>query len=157
MKNLRTAVLCAVMALGCLTGFSQEKPVPVNEPDLGKPRLFDGLPDKISINTDEINALLGTQAGRPAQFRMTADAARLFEGEVVSTAGKAEEGLQTVVMRSTNFNGARMTLSRVTLPDGSITYSGRILSFKHGDLYVLQLSGGEWSWVKKNYYDLVNE
>lgn len=157
MKNLRTAVLCAMMALCSLAGFAQEKPVPINEPDYNKPRLFDGLPDKVPVSADEINVLLGTQAGRPASLKMSPDAARLFEGEVVSVAGRPEEGFRTVVIRSTNFNGARMTLSRITGENGSVTYTGRILSFKHGDLYELQRTDGNWAWVKRNFYDLVNE
>jgi hypothetical protein len=38
-----------------------------------------------------------------------------------------------VVIRSEVFNGARLTVSKITNPDGSIRYSGRIISFKHGD------------------------
>ena len=48
-------------------------------------------------------------------------------------------------------------ISAYTEKDGSITYTGRILSRANADLYELKKNGDEYEFVKRNYYDLVNE
>lgn len=157
MKSLRTAVLCAGIALCSLGSFAQENKAPVNEPDLNKPKLFTGLPERVQLSTDEISNLFGNPLGRATTLRLTEDSRFQFEGEVISSASKYDNKLQSVVIRSTNFNGARLTISRVVGSDGIVKYRGRIISFTHGDVYELENQNGQYILVKKNYYDLVNE
>ncbi len=157
MKSLRTSVLCACFALSSLGSFAQEKTVPVNEPDYNKPRLFAGLPDQVQLNSDDLGNLFNTPLGRGASLRLADDTQLRFEGEVVSSGSKYENSLQTIVVRSTNYNGANLTLSKVIQPDGSVVYRGRIISLKHGDLFELQQRDGRYMFVKRNFYDLVNE
>ena len=157
MKSLRTAVLCAGIALASLGSYAQEKPVPINEPDYNKPKLFAGLPDKIQLNVADISDLFNAPVGRTTNLKLADDTRFQFEGEVVSAGSKFQNTLQSMVIRSTNYNGARFTLSRITNPDGTVTYRGRIISFQHGDLYELENQNGQYMLVKKNFYDLVNE
>ena len=157
MKNIRATMLCEGLALFNLVATSQEQKVPLNEPDYNKPLLVSNLPDKIPVNTENINNLLNAPVGRNAQFRLTEDNSVQFAGEVVSTASKYNNSIQSVVIRSDSYNGARLTISKITNADGSIRYSGRIISFKHGDLYELENQDGQLVLVKKNYYELVNE
>lgn len=157
MKNIRTTMLCAVLALSTLVSNSQESKIPLNEPDQNKPRLFSGLPDKIPVNPGNIDNILSAPVGRNSHFRLSDDNTLQFPGEVVSTASKYNNSIQSIVIRSDSFNGARLTISKITNPDGSIRYSGRIISFKHGDLYELENLDGQLVLVKKNYYELVNE
>lgn len=157
MKSLRTCVLCAALALCSLPSLAQNEQAPVNEPNLNKPRLFSALPDKISVNIAAFSDMLNSSPGRPALLSLSADQSQRFEGEVVSNSSKYDNKLQTVVIRSTNFSGARFTLSKVVNPDGQVVYRGRIISFAHGDLYELENQAGEYKLVKKNFYDLVNE
>jgi hypothetical protein len=70
---------------------------------------------------------------------------------------KYNNTLRSVVVRSTNFNGATLTLSSSTTTDGAATYTGRIISFQHGDLFVLQKENEEYYLVKKKYHELINE
>ena len=157
MKNLRTALLCASFALSTTGLLAQEKPVPVNEPNYNKPQLFSGQPDKIILNAEDLNELFSAPVGSPTSIKMSSDSRSLFEGEVISSGSKNQNKLQSMVIRSTNFNGARFSLSKIIRTDGSVTYTGRILSFQHGDAYVLQYLDGAYTLVKKNFYDLVNE
>ena len=157
MKNIRTILLYAGIMLCSFTSFGQEQKVPVNEPDQNKPKLFSNLPDKISVSTEKIIALVTSPVGRTSSFRLDESSDFQFEGEVVSVTSKYNNSIQSVVIRSGNFNGARLTISKITNTDGSISYSGRIISFKHGDLYELQNQEGQLVLVKKNYYELVNE
>lgn len=157
MKSLRTSVLCAGIALCSLGSFAQENKAPVNEPDLNKPRLFTGLPERIQLSADDISNLFGNPLGRAATLKLTDDNRFQFEGEVISSSSKYENRIQSVVIRSTNFNGANLTLSKITGSDGSVKYRGRIISFAHGDLYELENQNGQYVLVKKNFYDLINE
>jgi hypothetical protein len=61
------------------------------------------------------------------------------------------------VIRSGNFNGATLTLSSSAQPDGAVKFTGRIISFKHGDAYELQNQNDQYILIKRNYYELINE
>ena len=65
--------------------------------------------------------------------------------------------MNSVVIRSTNYNGATLTISKTMNADETISYSGRIISFQSGDLFELQNKDGHLTLVKRNFYDLVNE
>ena len=157
MKTFRATMLCVVLTLSAIVSNSQEQKIPLNEPDQNKPRLFSNLPDKIPVTLTNIDNILSAPVGRNSQFRLSEDNTLQFAGEVVSTASKYNNSIQSVVIRSDDFNGARLTISKITNPDGSIRYSGRIISFKHGDLYELENQDGQLVLVKKNYYELLNE
>ncbi len=157
MKNIRATMLCVVFAVTTFVSRGQEQKIPLNEPDNNRPRLFTSLPDKIPVTISNMDNLLSAPVGRNNQFRLSEDNSLQFAGEVVSTASKYNNTIQSVVIRSDIFNGARLTLSRITNPDGTIRYTGRIISFKHGDLYELENQDGQLVLVKKNYYELVNE
>lgn len=157
MKTIRTSMLCIVFALSAYVSHSQEQKVPVNEPDYNKPRLFTNLPDKIPVSISNIDNIITAPLGRSSSFRLSDDNSIQFAGEVVSTASKYNNSIQSVVIRSDMFNGARLTISKITNADGSIRYTGRIISFQHGDLYELENHEGHLVLVKKNYHELVNE
>ena len=157
MKSLRTSVLCAAIVLCSISSFAQDQQAPVNEPNLNKPRLFSNLPDKIKLNITDFNALLGTPLGNSTRLNLSTDNSLRFEGEVISAVSKYDNKIQTVVIRSSNFNGANLTLSRIVGSDGQVKYRGRIVSFAHGDLYELENLNGQYQLVKKNFYDLINE
>jgi hypothetical protein len=61
------------------------------------------------------------------------------------------------VINSTNYNGARLTFSKTSNRDGSVSYNGRIVSFQHGDLFELKNQEGSFVLIKRNFYELVNE
>lgn len=141
------------------SGIHSQAQAPINEPDLHKPRLFDNLPAEIPVSTVELKGLLAQNAvaGKEVSVKF-ADAKRsAFAGQIVSAASKYGDKLHSVVVRSTNFKGAMMTISAITLEDGSVAYKGRIISFQHADLYELEKKNDQYILVKKNYYELVNE
>ena len=154
MKYLLIPGMCLIVLL---TGFSAtaQQPVPVNEPDLNKPRLFTNLPDKIPVDISTLQNLVNTGTGKTVSLRLTANSANSFNGEVVSRAD--DHGIQSVVIRSGNFNGATLTLSSSAQSNGAVKFTGRIISFQHGDAYELQKQDEHYFLIKKNYYDLINE
>jgi len=158
MKNLRTAVICACITLCSLYSSAQDQKVIVNEPNYNKPRLFDNLPDVIPVSIDYLNGLVNSKAGVSINTALSNDVRTAhFEGNVVSSVSKYEDKVQSVIIKSTNYNGATLYISRVTTEDGTIKYNGRLMSFQHGDLYVLQQKDDGFVLVKKNYYDVINE
>ena len=158
MKNLRTSVLCVCVTLYSLCSAAQaNNAIPINEPDLNKPKLFQGQPDNIPVSMDNLNSLFGKQVGFTVSVNLADASTFQFNGEVVSTATKYNNTMQSVVIRSSNFNGARFAVSKITDETGATIYRGRIISMQHGDLYELQQVNGKYMLVKRNFYDLVNE
>lgn len=158
MKNLRTTVICVFITVCSFYSAAQDPKVIINEPNYNKPRLFDNLPEVIPVSIDNLNGLINTKAGIRINTSFSTDTKTVpFEGNVVSSVSKYEDKVQTVVIKSTNYNGATLYISRVITGDGTIKYNGRLMSFQHGDLYVLQQKDAGFVLVKKNYYDVINE
>jgi hypothetical protein len=157
MKNLRTALLCVLTLLSAMFTVAQENKIPINEPDHNKPRLFDALPSRIPVSLTELNAVLDAPVGRTASISLGEANGMRFDGEVVSVATQHDAQVRSVVIRSRNYNGARLTLSRIEKEDGTISFAGRIISFQHGDLFELKNESGTLVLVKRNYHELVNE
>jgi hypothetical protein len=156
MKNLRTFLLCASITVCSLCSSAQTSSVPLNEPNPNKPLLFAALPDNISVDINLFTALLNTEVGSSVNIPISS--AFRFQGQVISSVSKYGNSIHSVVVRSVNYNGAGLTFSRIINPqDGSTSYAGRIVSMGHGDLYELQNQNGEYSFVKKKFYALVNE
>ncbi len=157
MKNLRLFVLCACIYGGGYTAAAQTRPVPLNEPDYNKPRLFQAYPEKITINTNSFQHLFSAPVGSLVQANIADGSSFQFAGEVISAASKYNNRIISVVIRSSNFPGACLTVSKLTAENGTVSYTGRIISKEHGDVYVLQEEKGLFSLIKKNYTDIVNE
>lgn len=157
MKNLLMSVLCLGMVLFSLCSVAQNQTVPINEPDYNKPRLFDNLPEQIPVNITIINNLLGSRVGNDVDMVISDGSTFRFIGKVVSAVSKYQNSIVSIVVRSTNFAGASLTISKITNEDGSTSYRGRIISRQHGDLYELKQVNDNYVLIKRKYYDLVNE
>jgi hypothetical protein len=155
MKSLRTAVLCTCIMLSGYCMFAQTGSVPLNEPNPNKPKLFSSLPDNIPVNITGFDYLFELEAG--SDVILPVSSAFRIQGQIVSTASKYENSIRSIVVRSSNYNGARVTISKLSNEDGTIRYTGRIVSVEHGDLYELQNKNGQYSFVKRNFYELMNE
>ena len=122
---------------------------------MNRPTLFQNLPNKISCRINDLSALLESEIGQPVSFLLADNLS--FKGVVSSVASKFDNTLVSVVIRSTNFAGAALSFSKITKEDGTYNYVGRIISFQHGDAYEISLENGQYFFVKKGFYDLVNE
>ncbi|MBK6937814.1 MAG: hypothetical protein IPH18_13680 [Chitinophagaceae bacterium] len=158
MKNLRTALMCLCTIIVGLQTFAQGNTSPVNEPDYNRPKLFNNLPDRIVLETSTVGNMLTKEMGQTATISLSADQSVKFEGTVVSSVSKYDNTIRSIVIRSVNYSGATLTITRVTKNDDSApTYTGRMMSLQHGDLYELKEIDGSLILIKKNFYDLVNE
>jgi hypothetical protein len=152
MKFLTTAALCGCILL-CSLAVSAQNDVPINQPDLNKPKLFNDLPDRIDFNPAKLAKLFDLQLGETATIALTSSFN--FIGTVVSTANN--DNAISVVIKSTNRPGARLTFTRVTNPDNTVKFIGRIMSLQHGDVYEVTADNDHYYFQKKGLYDLVNE
>jgi hypothetical protein len=153
MKNLIKGIICLSLFFICQQSNAQTPPV--REPDMNRPSLFQNLPDKISCRINDLSALLESEIGKPVSFSFTNNLN--FQGVVSSVASRFDNTLKSVVIRSTNFTGAALSFSKIIKEDGTISYVGRIISFQHADAYEISLENGQYYFVKKGFYDLVNE
>jgi hypothetical protein len=138
---------------------SAQQSATVNEPDLNKPALFASFPDKIPVDISELKSFFGNEAARGSDLAIKFIEKKLpgFNGKLVSSSSKYNNTLRSVVIRSTRFNGATLTLSSSTSTDGTAHYTGRIISFQHADLFVLEKENEQYYLVKKKYHELINE
>ncbi len=159
MKNLRTSLACLCMSLCSLSVFGQKADtndnIPLNQPDYNKPKLFSNLPDQIPVELNDFTSILSNKKGNAVEYKFN-NTIRI-EGEVISTSDAAEKQFSSVVVRSSNYPGAVMTITKVTDEAGKISYTGRIISMKHGDLFELQQKDGQYIFVKRTFHELINE
>jgi hypothetical protein len=157
MKNHRTAALCVCITIYGLCSSAQNQGLQANDLRATKPKLFLSLPEKVSINTANLNSLLNTPVGHTININLSNDIPFQFEGQVVSSAIGEASNIQTVIIQSTNYNGARLTLSKIKNTDGTIFYSGRILSFQHEDMLELKNQNGHYILVKRKLNEVISE
>jgi hypothetical protein len=157
MKNLRTVALCVSISLSSLCAVAQTGVVPVNEPDYNKPALFSSLPDQIRLDMTTVTNLFNSGVGSVVDVNLSQATFFRFAGQIVSSVSKYDNKILSVVVRSSNYPGALLSISKITAEDGNTTYSGRIVSMAHGDLFELKNIDNQFTLVKKRFYDLVNE
>ena len=155
MKNLAKGILCLSVFLTCLEINAQRSAPPVREPDMNRPSLFQSFPEKINCRVADLSALLESETGRNVSISFASNFS--FQGIVSSVARQFNDNLMSVVIRSTNFPGAALSFSKIIKEDGTVAYAGRILSFQHGDAYEINQENGQYYFIKKGFYDLVNE
>ena len=157
MKNHRTIMLGMGIVLFNLCSYAQNQTISVNQQDNISPGPFSNLPDHIPANIAQLNTLLKAPVGHTVKINPGSDLRFIFEGQVVSISSKLENTVQSVVIRSTNFPGTRLTFSKISKADGTLSYDGRILNIQNGDLLELQNQNGQFVLIKKKLNDFVND
>jgi len=156
MKNLKVAAfsVCIIFCSICAIAQKiQNRSVSVNEPDYNKPKLFGDLPERINFDPTVLSALLNTQVGQSINLAVTP----LFRisGQVVSKSD--DQNSTSVVVRLINRPGARLIFTKLTDPNNSVKYIGRIISLKHGDSYEIISENDQYYLKKKGIYELMTE
>jgi hypothetical protein len=158
MKYLNNTGLVLLFFILYTTVHAQQNAT-LNEPDLNRPTLFDSFPNRIPVDISELKSFFSNEAAKGADVQLKFIDKKIpgFAGKIVSKSSKYNNTLRSVVIRSTRFNGATLTLSSSTTTDGAAIYTGRIISFQHGDLFVLKKEGDQYFLIKKKYHELINE
>lgn len=158
MKNPRTCLLGLLLIFFNICSSVIAQNAPYREPDYNKPKFFDAYPSIIPITTDQLDDLLSSRQNQTISKALAADNHTFpFEGKVMSELNKEDGSLKRVMIKSTNYPDATLTVWKYIDADGILRYQARIISFTHGDAYVLEKTSGGYALVKKGFYDLVNE
>jgi hypothetical protein len=158
MKNLRVSMLCMCIALLHLCAVAQDSHPLAPKTNVNKPKIFNSLPERIKVDMLQLDALIEKQTGNNTTVETLADNQSLrFDGTVLFAVADAQSKLKSIMLNLPTFGGARFTLTQLTHDDGTKEYAGRILSFQHGDAYLLERDKEQYFLVKKSFYDLVNE
>jgi hypothetical protein len=156
MRNLKFLGVCLLYVLLCARVSAQ---VSSSNRDINKPRLFTNLPDRIAVSAEDLKLLFndGAEAGKAVHMGFRDRKLPGLSGKIVSATSKYNDKIHTLIIRSSNFSGATLTLSSSTQPDGTVLYAGRIISFQHADLYELEKQNEEYILIKKNFRDLISD
>ena len=149
---------CAVGVLLCVCfmhASAQTEKTILNEPDRNRARLFSDLPEQMTLQLSGLMDLFDLPVGAVISTPVT-ESLRIT-GSVVSRSDASDSGVQSVVVRSTNRKGATLTFTRKRNTDGTFSYTGRILSFQHGDAYEIVSQNGSYVLQKRNMHDLISE
>ena len=154
MKNYLPGIICLLMMFSCI-GSAAQKNLPVREPDTNRPSLFPDQPQRFGCHISNLENLLDAPIGKKIGIQLSDNL--LFQGTISSVSSQDDKNVQSVVVRSTNLQGAALTFSKVTRDDGSSYFTGRIISFQHTDVYEITYEKGQYAFVKKGFNDLVIE
>jgi hypothetical protein len=157
MRILKTSALGVLLSVCMLQAAAQQntKKLPISQYDYNKPRLFKDLPNRINVPLKKFDDVFNMEEGKTVDLPFASDFH--FLGTVVSKSEDVAANVKNIVIRSTNRAGATLTLSRFINADNTISYTGRIMSFQHGDAYEVAFENGSYYLVKKGLYDLYDE
>ena len=118
------------------------------------PHLFDAFSNSITCNNTELERIFSFQQGASVQLAFSPNF--IFKGNVNSNQQKFSN-LQSVTIRSSNFDGALLSISRRLNDDNSITYVGRILNPDYADGYELLKQGSNYILNKIKHADILQD
>src|SRR5215203_1736407 len=149
MKFLKTSALGVLLSVCIFQAAAQQdtKKLPVSRYDYNKPKLFKDLPDRITVPLKNFDDVFDFEVGKNVDLPFALNFR--FAGTVVSKAEDAVANVKNIVIKSTNKVGATLALSRTINADNTISYSGRIMSFQHGDAYEVAYENGSYYFIKK--------
>lgn len=154
MKQPIAGVIFFLLSLCSITTAAQKENL-INEPDYNKPQLFADLPQKFDVNIPALETLLDLPVGQAIDIPMVQN--KRYQGVVVSKSSPSDPAVKSVVINSTNKQGATFTFTRIRNEDGSFDYIGRIMSYNNSDAFELVKEGTSYRLVKRHLYDLFSE
>ena len=144
MKNLCAAGLLSTLLFTVFPSFSQVEPQ-INQQIPDKPFLFSSLPDKFECNLAELEKLFSISP--PQKFNLKLNNAFRLDGVLAEKFIRSDR-LTSLNIRLDNYASALFTISR-TIEKDITTYTGRIVSIKHGDLLLLRKENGKYYFIKQ--------
>lgn len=120
-----------------------------------KPAIFAAYPLNIILQESQLAQYFTKAEGATSDVALTPGFQ--FAGKVSSNIQKYPN-LQSVVVRSSNFPGAVLQVSKITNQDNSISYSCHIISHEASDGYEMKPSGnGEYVLSKIQSFDILQD
>lgn len=153
MKILKTGLPCLLFSL-CAISASAQLVAHTKDATPRKPELFHDLPQQLDVPLQTVAPLLQKEVGENVSVLLKTGF--LFRAVVVSKSAAAEKRYQTIVLKGTD-RPASMMVTAAHAADGTVHYSGRILSLNHRDAFEITEASGRLVLEKKDLADLVTE
>ena len=135
------------MAMCCLlynVSMAQSK-LPIRQVLPNKATLFKRLPEKFTTSKLYVDKLFsGANTGA---IKMPLTNNNYFEGVILEKVMKNPH-VESMNIKSSNYDGAMLTISKITHDDKSVSYVGRIISIKYGDAYLLTFENDTFHFTK---------
>ena len=144
MKNLYAAGFLLFLLFTAFTSFCQVEP-PLNQEVPARPSLFASLPDKFECNVSQLQKLFSISPTTRLDVKLN-NAFRL-EGILAEKFVRSSQ-LTSINIRLNNYDDALFNVNRIETKDG-LSYTGRIVSIRHGDILVLKKENGKYYLVKE--------
>ena len=153
--KLKLLAAATAICLLSLHSYSQEISFrSAKEKNTDKQSLFVNIAERTNADVSLMQSLFNMKTGQGTTIKLS-DNFQLV-GHVVMT--EQQTNLQSITLRCTNFPNALFTLSKVTLEDGTVTYTGAILNHQNKDVIMLEKDEqGIYAWTKKNLSDLIQD
>ncbi len=107
---------------------------------------FNQLPDKISCPESTLKNIFSASVNN--NLRVDFGSSFKIEGTVVAKTIVAADQI-SINIRCNNFKNAMLNISKLTQPNGTISYVGRIASPHHGDVLLLWEENGQYTFIRQ--------
>lgn len=112
---------------------------------LEKPKLFNNLPEKFTVGKLFLQQLF---AGEINSISIPVSNGALLQGEVVERVQK-NPNVMSINIKLTNYDNALFNVSRIILSDLSVSYTGRVINIKNGDVLLLNRENEQFYLTKE--------
>lgn len=115
----------------------------------GKPQFFANLSQKFALQTGFVENMFSLKKDETVNITVTQGF--VFNGKVISKTVESN-GLEIVTVESNQRKGLVLSLSKFTMPDGTVDYMGVITSREFSDMIMLEkdMITGNYQWIRKN-------
>ena len=151
MKNRRFqgTIICILLSYAAS---AQVATAPLNQHPIEKAGLFNNLPEQLTCSSSTLqqffSANTNNRFSKDQNNQLMLNSQLPIEGVVLEKVVVSPQQL-SINIRCSNLQNALLNISRITQPDGSYKYTGRIVSPNHGDILFLKEEKGQYSFVKQ--------
>ncbi|MEJ7767628.1 MAG: hypothetical protein WKF89_07435 [Chitinophagaceae bacterium] len=145
---MKSLTLLGVMMLCCTCYFrstAQLSP-PIRQNNTEKLSLFSRLPEKFLLDKASIEKLFTSPVSGTVKILLADNT--FFEGTVTEIVQK-NLNVASINIKSSNFDGALLTISKTTYENKSVKYAGRIVSMRYGDVLTLTNKNNQFIFSKE--------
>ncbi|HEY0678716.1 MAG TPA: hypothetical protein VGD17_10545 [Chitinophagaceae bacterium] len=143
MKKLYATAYVAILLLCTYIAEAQSTP-PLNEQVADKPLLFASLPQKLECNLEEIDRLFMAETSQKMILRLNNQLQ--LDGIVAERVQQSPE-VVSINFKLGKYPGTLFNISRI-IQNGTIRYSGRIISRDNGDVLSLVKDNEKYYFTK---------
>ena len=153
MKTLLKTALFVILVLQYTVLNAQALPE-FNKIQPEKAKLFERIPSRFAVVSSAFEKIFSFKLNEKVVLPLGTNT--FLEGTVTEKVQQSPE-VTSVNIIASNYQGALFTISRIAIPGQPVTYTGRLVSLKHGDAFMMTMQGKELVFAKQKQSSLVAE